>query len=116
MTIGGRGGKNGNSGFLGINYSGYHVGNVDEPIQHLNPSYGKFSDERILRRKDLVSFMNDEFSKTYPTKEASLNPARVTVMSQARRYASIGSTQSVNRSRKRRDSTARFKSEVRNRS
>ncbi|TGM55622.1 DUF1501 domain-containing protein [Leptospira biflexa] len=71
VTIGGRGGKNGNSGFLGINYSGYHVGNVDEPIQHLNPSYGKFSDERILRRKDLVSFMNEEFSKSFPTKEAS---------------------------------------------
>ncbi|MCW7505553.1 DUF1501 domain-containing protein [Leptospira paudalimensis] len=69
VSIGGRGGKNGNSGFLGINYSGYHVGNVDEPIQHLNPSYGKFSDERLLRRKDLVSFMNDEFSKTYPSKE-----------------------------------------------
>lgn len=70
VTIGGRGGKNGNSGFLGINYSGYHVGNVDEPIQHLNPSHGKFSEERILRRKDLVSFMNDEFSKSFPTKEA----------------------------------------------
>ncbi|MGV3667417.1 MAG: DUF1501 domain-containing protein [Leptospira bouyouniensis] len=70
VTIGGRGGKNGNSGFLGINYSGYHVGNVDEPIQHLNPSHGKFSEERILRRKDLVSFMNEEFSKNYPTKEA----------------------------------------------
>lgn len=70
VTIGGRGGKNGNSGFLGINYSGYHIGNVDEPIQHLNPSHGKFSEERILRRKDLVSFMNEEFSKTYPTKEA----------------------------------------------
>ncbi|PJZ88341.1 DUF1501 domain-containing protein, partial [Leptospira levettii] len=69
VSIGGRGGKNGNSGFLGINYSGYHVGNVDEPIQHLNPSYGKYSDERLLRRKDLVSFMNDEFSKTYPSKE-----------------------------------------------
>lgn len=71
VTIGGRGGKNGNSGFLGINYSGYHIGNVDEPIQHLNPSHGKFSEERILRRKDLVSFMNEEFSKTYPTKEAN---------------------------------------------
>lgn len=70
VTIGGRGGKNGNSGFLGIDYSGYHVGNVDEPIQHLNPSYGKFSEDRILRRKDLVSFMNEEFSKTYPTSES----------------------------------------------
>lgn len=71
VSIGGRGGKNGNSGFLGINYSGYHVGNVDEPIQHLNPSHGKFSEERILRRKDLVSFMNEEFSKSFPTKEAN---------------------------------------------
>lgn len=71
VSIGGRGGKNGNSGFLGINYSGYHVGNVDEPIQHLNPSHGKFSEDRILRRKDLVSFMNEEFSKSFPTKEAN---------------------------------------------
>ncbi|XDD46658.1 DUF1501 domain-containing protein [Leptospira sp. WS39.C2] len=71
VSIGGRGSKNGNSGFLGINYSGYHVGNVDEPIQHLNPSHGKFSEERILRRKDLVSFMNEEFSKSFPTKEAN---------------------------------------------
>jgi len=63
VTMGGRSGRIGNSGFLGVPYAGFHVGNLDNPINHLIPSYGKYKDERLLRRKDLLSMMNEEFGK-----------------------------------------------------
>lgn len=69
VTIGGRGGKSGQSGFLGIPYAGYHVGNLDEPIQHLNPSHGRYKEERLVRRKDLLSLMNAEFSEKFSSVE-----------------------------------------------
>jgi hypothetical protein len=61
VTMGGRSGRIGNSGFLGVPYAGFHVGNLDNPINHLIPSYGKYKEERLLRRKDLLSMMNEEF-------------------------------------------------------
>ncbi len=61
ITMGGRSGRIGNSGFLGVPYSGFHIGNLDNPVNHLVPSYGKYKDERLVRRKDILNMMNDEF-------------------------------------------------------
>ncbi len=61
VTMGGRNGRIGNSGFLGVPYAGFHIGNLDNPINHLVPSYGKYKEERLVRRQDLLSMMNDEF-------------------------------------------------------
>lgn len=61
VTMGGRGGTIGNSGFLGVPYAGFHIGNLDKPINHLTPSYGKYKDERLVRRKDILTLMNEEF-------------------------------------------------------
>jgi hypothetical protein len=61
VTMGGRSGRIGNSGFLGVPYAGFHIGNLDNPINHLIPSYGKYKEERLVRRKDILSMMNDEF-------------------------------------------------------
>ncbi|MDZ4728129.1 MAG: DUF1501 domain-containing protein [Leptospira sp.] len=61
VTMGARNGKIGNSGFLGVPYSGFHIGNLDNPINHLLPSYGKFKEERLVRRKDILAMMNEEF-------------------------------------------------------
>jgi hypothetical protein len=61
VTMGGRSGRIGNSGFLGVPYAGFHIGNLDNPINHLVPSYGKYKEERLVRRKDILNMMNDEF-------------------------------------------------------
>lgn len=61
VTMGGRNGRIGNSGFLGVPYAGFHIGNLDFPILHLSPALGKYKGERLLRRQDILSIMNEEF-------------------------------------------------------
>ncbi|GBF51182.1 hypothetical protein LPTSP4_27140 [Leptospira ryugenii] len=72
VTMGGRSGRIGNSGFLGIPYAGFHIGNLDQPVNHLNPSYGKFKEERLVRRKDMLNFLNEEFGKTNQSSQIKL--------------------------------------------
>ncbi|WP_210412842.1 DUF1501 domain-containing protein [Leptospira ognonensis] len=61
VTMGGRNGRIGNSGFLGVPYSGFHIGNLDNAILHLSPALGKYKGERLMRRQDILSIMNEEF-------------------------------------------------------
>jgi len=61
VTMGSRSGRIGNSGFLGVPYAGFHIGNLDNPVNHLVPSYGKYKEERLIRRKDILEMMNSEF-------------------------------------------------------
>lgn len=69
ITRGSRGGLSGRGGFLGVRYSSFQIGNLDNPVTHLKPMVGKISDERQGRRGKILEMLNDDFRKEYTSQE-----------------------------------------------
>jgi len=69
ITMGGRNGKIGDPGYLSVDHAGFHVGDPNKPLSNITPSWGKYENERILRRETFLDALNSE----YNNKNHSLN-------------------------------------------
>lgn len=63
ITIFNRPDMSGRSGFLGPEFSSFHISNINQPVSHTRPSHGWFTEERFSRREDYLEILNTEFSK-----------------------------------------------------
>lgn len=61
VTLGDRFGLVGRPGFLGVKYGGFHIGNLDRPVNHLQPAWGRYSPERLARREQFLDIVNEGF-------------------------------------------------------
>lgn len=72
VTMGRRAGLAGRGGFLGVKYSAFQVGNLDNPVNHLKPAVGRLSEDRLGRRGKILDLLNDGFQKDFSSKEIDL--------------------------------------------
>lgn len=72
VTIGQRNGFIGRSGFLGVRYTGFHIGNLDKPVNYLQPSWGRLSSERFVRREQFLDMLNSNFQKKSASTELAV--------------------------------------------
>lgn len=72
VTMGERGGMTGRAGFLGARNSGFHISNLDNPINYMKPVWGNFGAERLVRRGDMLDLLNDQFRKRYASSRLDL--------------------------------------------
>ncbi len=63
ITMGDRSGMIGRPGFLGVRYAGFHVGNLDRPVNHLQPAWGSYTPERLARREQFLEVVNAGFQR-----------------------------------------------------
>ncbi len=63
ITMGGRGGLTGRSGFLGVKYGGFQIGNLDNPVTHLQPAVGRIAEDRKGRRGKMLDLLNESYAK-----------------------------------------------------
>lgn len=63
VTMGSRHGKIGDSGFLSVAHSGFHIGDPTKPLSNISPSYGKLTSNRIQKREEFLEWMNLEYQK-----------------------------------------------------
>ena len=63
ITMGSRGGLTGRSGFLGVKYGAFQIGNLDNPVTHLKPAVGRIAEDRKGRRGKMLDMLNESFSK-----------------------------------------------------
>ncbi|MBX7058917.1 MAG: DUF1501 domain-containing protein [Leptospirales bacterium] len=61
ITLGERSGLIGRPGFLGVHYAGFHIGNLNQPVNHLRPAWGRYTPERLARREQLLNIVNGPF-------------------------------------------------------
>lgn len=62
VTMGVRNGKIGDSGYLPIQHAGFHVSDLNNPLSNMSPSWGKFEKDRLIRREEILSALNKEYS------------------------------------------------------
>lgn len=61
ITLGRKGGKIGEAGFLGVKYDSLHIANADRPLSNIQPQ-GNTSEDSFYRREQLIETMNANFS------------------------------------------------------
>jgi hypothetical protein len=72
VTMGDRGGMIGRAGFLGARNSGFHISNLDNPINYMKPVWGNFGAERLVRRGQMLDLLNEQFGKRYSASRMDL--------------------------------------------
>ncbi len=62
VTLGGKGNLAGESGFLGVRFDSFHIGNVDRPLANMTPYDKRLTQDRYYRREQILDAVNASFA------------------------------------------------------